>query len=245
MQKHAIHIGTSGWSYKNWSGFFYPQGLAAKNQFSYYVQHFNTVEINNSFYGLPTKETFRKWNETTPDDFVYAIKASRTITHMKRLHDPAGNLELLLGNAVFLGKKLGVILFQLPPSLIVDNELLRDFLIQLPANYRFALEFRNSSWYSPEVYRLLEEYNCAFCIYELENHMSPIVVTADFVYVRLHGREYKYHGNYTEEDLQEWAGLCREWLATKDVFFYFDNTDGEGFAPFNAIRLAELVDQNP
>ena len=150
-------------------------------------------------------------------------------------------MALFLEHAAVLGQKLGAILFQLPPGLEADKELLEAFLEELPTTYRYVFEFRNADWYQPDLYRLLQKYNCAFCIYELGDHLSPIEVTTDFVYVRLHGPGIKYQGNYSEEVLQEWAGLCKEWLETKDVFVYFDNTAEEGYAPFNALRLAELV----
>jgi uncharacterized protein YecE (DUF72 family) len=236
-----IHIGTSGWSYKHWIGNFYPTDVKAKDHFAYFRQFFNTVELNNPFYHLPPKQTFVNWKNVVPDDFVYAVKASRYITHMKKLKEPAESLANFLENVVGLEEKLGVILFQLPPGWQLNLERLREFLEKLPPGHRYTFEFRNHTWYVPEVYSLLKHYNCAFCIYELEGHVSPLEVTANFVYVRLHGPGGKYQGSYWEEALQWWAGRCKEWSTEgKDVFVYFDN-DQEGYAAFNAIRLKELT----
>jgi uncharacterized protein YecE (DUF72 family) len=241
MQKHAIHIGTSGWSYKHWRGTFYPEEIKVKNEFPYYLQHFNSVEINNTFYRLPKKETFLDWKYKVPDDFIYVIKASRYITHMKKLRDPKQSLSLFLENGAVLGEKLGAILFQLPPGMKADTGLLNDFLNQLPKVYRYVFEFRNSDWYQKDIYKLLQKHNCAFCIYELNGHLSPIEITANFVYLRLHGPGGKYQGSYSDEALRKWASQCKEWLKTKDVFVYFDN-DEKGYAAFNAITLKKLIE---
>jgi uncharacterized protein YecE (DUF72 family) len=240
MQRHAIHIGTSGWSYKHWRGTFYPENIKVKDHFKYYQAHFNTVEINNTFYRLPKKETFISWKTDVSADFVYMIKASRFITHMKKLHDPQESTALFLDHVRLLGKKLGAILFQLPPVMKVNIELLEQFISKLPTSYRYVFEFRNISWYTDAVYRTLQKYNCAFCIYELEGHQSPVITTADFVYVRLHGPGKKYQGSYTDATLKHWADQCESWAKDKDVFVYFDN-DQEGYAAFNAIRLMEIL----
>lgn len=242
MQKNSIHIGTSGWSYKHWQGTFYPEEIKVKDNFSYYVKHFNTVEINNTFYGIPTEETFLNWKKKVPDDFIYVIKAYRNITHLKKLHDPSTSLPPFLDRVALLDKKLGAILFQLPPYMKVKPKTFEAFLKELPEKYRYVFEFRNPDWYKTEIYDLLKKYNCAFCIYELAGHLSPIEVTADFVYLRLHGPGNKYQGSYPDETLQKWAQFCYEWSKTKDVFVYFDN-DEKGYAAFNALKLQEFVDE--
>lgn len=145
MKKHFIHIGTSGWLYKHWRGTFYPVEVKIKNQFLYYVKMFNTVEINNTFYGVPSDETFVNWKNTVPQDFVYVIKANRFITHLKKLRDPNEILHPFLSKVALLETKLGAVLFQLPPYLHVDLKLLEDFLAELPKEKRFVFEFRNSS----------------------------------------------------------------------------------------------------
>lgn len=242
MSKHKIYIGTSGWSYKHWRGTFYPQQIKVKNHFSYYLQHFNTVEINNSFYRLPSEETFLNWKKIVPDDFIYVIKANRFITHIKKLHDPAVTLAPFMDHVKLLGVKLGPVLFQLPPFMKSNTALLEAFLEELPKNFRCVFEFRNPDWYKPEIYDLLKKHNCAFCIYELAGHISPSQITADFVYLRLHGPGNKYQGSYSDETLQSWADECLKWSETKDVFVYFDN-DQNGYAAFNALKLRELTVQ--
>lgn len=240
MKKHEIHIGTSGWSYKHWINTFYPAEVKAKDRFEYYQTHFDSVEINNTFYKLPKDETFENWRDQVPDGFTYIVKASRFITHMKKLHDPIQSTALFFERVAILKDKLGAILFQLPPMLKNNEVLLTDFLKQLPKGYRYVFEFRNADWYRDSTYSLLKKYNCAFCIYELDQHLTPIEITADFIYLRLHGPGKKYQGSYPDETLQEWASKCRKWVKTKDVYVYFDN-DEMGYAAFNAIRLKELI----
>jgi len=240
MQGHVIRIGTSGWSYKHWRNTFYPAEIKAKDHFEYYRRHFDTVEINNTFYRLPAKETFRNWKESVADDFLFVVKASRFITHMKKLRDPAQSIVQFFDNVVQLEEKLGPILFQLPPNLKCNYSLLQHFLQTLPPNFRYVFEFRNEDWYRDEVYELLKTFKCAFCIYELDGHLSPIETTADFVYLRLHGPGAKYQGSYPDETLAYWAEKCRQWSQTKEVFVYFDN-DESGYAAFNALRLKEML----
>ena len=238
-----IHIGTSGWHYKHWIGNFYPHGMKPKDFTSHYIQRFKTVEINNSFYKLPAASTFANWRSSVPDDFVFAVKGSRFITHMKKLKDPQQSIARFFENVNALEEKLGPILFQLPPGWSVNEERLAAFLAALPPYYRYTFEFRHHSWYSSGVLDLLRQYNAAFCIYELEWHLSPMEVTADFVYVRLHGPEHKYSGSYSDDTLHWWAGNCINWKNEgKDVYLYFDN-DQYGYAAFNAMRLQELVQQ--
>ena len=232
-----IYIGTSGWHYKHWKGTFYPGDITDTEQFSYYKKHFNTVEINNSFYKLPTPKTFREWKEAAPARFIFSVKASRFITHMKKLKPDAVSIGKFFNHAGKLEEKLGPVLFQLPPRWKINTERLAAFLERLPAGHRYTFEFRNPSWYEHEVYDLLRQYNCAFCIYHLERHLSPLEVTAGFVYIRLHGPGNKYQGNYTKRALEKWSGYCREWQSDrKDVYVYFDN-DQAGYAAFNAQQL--------
>ncbi|WP_347156768.1 DUF72 domain-containing protein [Pontibacter chitinilyticus] len=241
--EQKIHIGTSGWHYKHWMGNFYPPGVKSKDFTNHYLRYFRTVEINYSFYKLPSAETFANWRAAVPDDFIFAVKASRYITHMKKLNEPQEGLSRLFNNMNALEEKLGPILFQLPPMWKVNVERLRDFLRLLPPYYRYTFEFRHSSWYTQEVLELLRQHNAAFCIYELEYHLSPLEVTADFVYVRLHGPEGKYAGSYSEDTMRWWAGQCLGWKQQGlNVYVYFDN-DQLGYAAFNAQQLQELVQE--
>lgn len=242
MQHNKIYIGTSGWSYKHWKGTFYPETIKIKDQFAYYLQNFNTVEINNTFYKLPTEETFLHWRKIVSNDFIYVIKANRFITHQKKLHDPAQSISLFMERVALLGSKLGPILFQLPPFMKSNIELLEAFLEELPLNFRYVFEFRNADWYKQEVFDLLKKHNCAFCIYELAGHFSPVEITADFVYLRLHGHDEKYQGSYSDQTLKDWAEQCVVWSAAKEVFVYFDN-DENGYAAFNALKLKEFVNR--
>jgi len=240
-KKGRIYIGTSGWHYKHWNGTFYPEGTRAAEQLEYYLKYFGTVELNNSFYHLPPPETFRKWKAAVPRDFIFSVKGSRYITHMKKLKVAQESIDRFFNSAGCLGKKLGPVLFQLPPGWKVNHERFAAFLALLPKRRRYAFEFRNSTWYDKEIYRLLRRYGCAFCIYELAGHLSPEEVTADFVYIRLHGPGEKYQGSYTAAALRKWARKCLQWQAAgKDVYVYFDN-DQAGYAAFNAVSLARLT----
>lgn len=241
VKKGKAYIGTSGWHYKHWKGTFYPADIKEAAQFDYYKTIFSTVELNNSFYRLPPPSTFDGWRDNSPKAFLFAVKASRFITHMKKLHVGKREVKQFFHNVDHLHEKLGVILFQLPPKWKLNIERLHDFLSILPSGHRYTFEFRNPTWYDASVYELLREYSCAFCIYELEHHLSPMEVTADFVYVRLHGPGNKYQGNYSNQMLDEWAGRCQQWQQQgRDVYVYFDN-DQEGYAAFNAGYLQDML----
>jgi uncharacterized protein YecE (DUF72 family) len=241
MKKPTIHIGTSGWHYKHWKGSFYPADIKEKDQFSVYGKTFNTVELNNSFYQLPTTKTFKDWKESSPAKFIFSVKVSRYITHMKKLAADAASIKKFLLHAGKLEEKLGPVLFQLPPHWKINTERLQSFLQKLPPGYQYTFEFRDHSWYNQDVYDLLSAHNCAFCIYELDGHLSPLQVTADFVYIRLHGPGKKYQGSYSAAVLQSWAEKCIAWRnERKEVYVYFDN-DQAGYAAFNAQQLLEMV----
>ena len=240
MKKGNIRIGTSGWHYKHWIGTFYPEGTTSSRQFGEYSKYFDTVEMNNSFYHLPPKSTIEKWRANSPENFLFSVKGSRYITHMKKLFKPKEALNTFLTHAAALGHKLGPVLFQLPPGWNINADRLKDFLKLLPMDHRYTFEFRNTTWYDPAVYELLRGHNAAFCIYELDNHRSPKEITADFVYVRLHGPGGKYQGRYPMSTQRDWANQCKIWQREgKDVFVYFDN-DEAGYAAFNAKELKEL-----
>jgi uncharacterized protein YecE (DUF72 family) len=236
-------IGTSGWHYKHWQGNFYPAGIKPAGYLTHYLRSFSSVEINNSFYRLPSAGTLADWKASVPDSFIFAVKASRFITHMKKLKDPQRSFGLFMDRVMVLGEKLGPVLFQLPPAWGFNEDRFRTFLEALPLTYRYTFEFRDPSWYNDRAYALLEKHRCAFCMYEIEYHHSPLLVTTDFVYVRLHGPEKKYDGSYSEEVLAQWAVRCAGWLAEgKSVYVYFDN-DMHGYAPVDALRLQEMLRQ--
>jgi uncharacterized protein YecE (DUF72 family) len=236
-----IHVGTSGWHYKHWQNTFYPEGTKPKDYMNYYLNFFRTVEINNSFYRLPSRDTFENWRKSVPDDFIYAVKGSRFITHMKKLKEPKEHFANFIEKVDGLQEKLGPILFQLPPRWNYNSDRFKSFLDALPDTYRYTFEIRNHTWYNEEVYGLLRERNIAFSIYELEYHMSPMEVTADFIYVRLHGPGNKYQGSYLDGTLWKWADYCKTRRNEgKDVYVYFDN-DQEAYAAHNAKVLNILV----
>jgi uncharacterized protein YecE (DUF72 family) len=239
-----IRIGTSGYHYKHWVGPFYPPKTSPRRMLGFYSQHFDTVELNNTFYRLPPESAFDDWRETTPPNFLFAVKASRFLTHNKRLKDPENALENLLPRAARLGKKLGPILFQLPPKWKVNPSRLEQLLEVLPRRHRYVFEFRELSWIQPAIDRLLARFNAAFCIYELAGFHSPFTVTTDFAYVRLHGPEQgKYQGSYNDESLRQWSKRIREWARTLSaIYVYFDN-DQAGYAATNARILRNMLQE--
>lgn len=241
MKLGKAYIGTSGWKYRHWEGTFYPSDLKKKDQLQYFTANFDTVELNNSFYRQPTLQNFETWQEQAPENFIYAVKANRYFTHLKKLNVTQNEIVEFLNASLGLGKKLGPILFQLPPKWNINIERLERFLKMLPPEYRYTFEFRNPDWYQEEVFGLLKKYNCAFCIYDLAGHQSPIIATADFIYIRLHGPGDKYQGSYSHNALTKWAKMCNAWMnEKKDVYIYFDN-DQEGYAAFNAIELKKMM----
>jgi uncharacterized protein YecE (DUF72 family) len=236
-----VHVGTSGWHYKHWCGPFYPEKFAPSKMLRWYIQHFDTVEINNSFYRLPTSEALAGWCRETPPDFCFAVKASRYITHNRKLKDPEQSFEKFFSQVAQLGKRLGPILFQLPPSWRVNLERLQEFLQSLPGRRRYVMEFRNATWNTPQVYEALQKHNVAYCLFELAGFQSPLEVTADFTYIRLHGPGNKYQGSYSDENLRAWANRIEAWRKQlKHVFIYFDN-DQCGFAAQNALQLKRML----
>ena len=244
MSKRAaseVLIGTSGWHYKHWIGSFYPPKTPASNMLAFYVDQFDTVELNNSFYRLPTKSALESWRDSTPENFVFAAKGSRFLTHMKKLKDPETGLARFFDCIDILGAKLGPILFQLPPNWPVDLERLERFLDVLPSSHRYAFKFRNSSWDCQAVYRTLRRHNVAYCMFHLAGFQSPLEITADFSYIRLHGPGGKYQGSYTKQQLESWSRRIRSWQRTLNpLFVYFDNDDS-GFAAHNALTLKQLI----
>ncbi|MBN2397463.1 MAG: DUF72 domain-containing protein [Deltaproteobacteria bacterium] len=236
-----IHIGTSGWHYNHWRGPFYPDAIASGDMLPYYAGKFHTVEINSSFYRLPKKSTLEMWKQAVPPDFVFAVKGSRYITHMKKLKDPSTGVPPLLDAVSVLGKQAGPLLFQLPPHWHSNPERLDTFLQFLPGDLRYAFEFRDPSWFSDEIYQILANRGAAFCIYHLAGYLSPKEVTADFVYVRLHGPGGAYQGRYDEAALSGWVGTFSTWQDQgKEIFCYCDN-DEAGHAARDALRLKEKL----
>ena len=238
-----VRIGTSGWAYKDWNGPFYPDEVKVKDRLFYISRSFPTLEINASFYRMPTDKAVAGWREQTPDDFLFAWKASRYITHNKKLNDPADSLAYMFQRIKGLGDKIGPVLFQLPPNLHRNDDRLTAFLKALPKKGRFAFEFRHRSWYDPAVLDLLRDHGVAFCISDHHDAPAPFEVTTDFVYLRGHGPGGRYHGRYGEAALKDWAAHIRRWRKDHDVFVYFDN-DIKSAAPADAQQLMDLLDRS-
>lgn len=241
-EQERIHIGTSGWHYGHWKGPFYPENHPNEEFLEFYQCHFHTVEINNSFYQLPKKETLKMWRNAVPSGFIFSVKGSRYITHMKKLKDPKESVFAFLKRVEVLGDKLGPILFQLPPRWKFNPDRLKSFLEVLPEKFQYAFEFRDTSWFEEETLRILEQYGAAFCIYEFAGTLSPKHVTADFIYIRLHGpKEKAYKGQYETRVLSGWAGAFSAWTRQKkEIFCYFDN-DEAGYAAQDALRLQTMI----
>jgi uncharacterized protein YecE (DUF72 family) len=237
-----IRIGTSGYHYKHWRGPFYPKKMSPNEMLEFYSQTFDTVELNNSFYRLPTETAFDGWRQSTPANFVFAVKASRFLTHQKKLKDPESALRNFLPRASRLSNKLGPILFQLPPRWQVNLGRLEVLLETLPRDLRYVFEFRDLSWIRPETNKLLARFGAAFCIYELAGYHSPLTITADFAYVRLHGPGLgKYQDTYSTDRLRRWSKQVEDWTkGLAAIYIYFDN-DQEGYAARNALALKRLV----
>jgi uncharacterized protein YecE (DUF72 family) len=236
-----FRVGCSGWQYRHWRGDFYPASLPSTRWLEHYAATFDTVELNNSFYRLPDPETFERWRERTPDEFLFAAKASRFLTHMKKLKDPDEPLARFFGHAAGLGSRLGPVLYQLPPRWALDLERLRTFVEALPPGVRHAIEFRDPSWYADEALALLDAAGVALCLHDMPGSASPRVRVGSFAYVRFHGTE-RYGGAYGDEQLDDWAGWMRaEHAAGRDVFAYFNNDIG-GHAPRDAQRLGRRLD---
>lgn len=234
-------IGTSGWHYKHWIGSYYPEKTSAAKMLGHYVRDFDTVEVNNSFYKLPLAETIRKWRDAVPEDFVFAVKASRYITHNLKLKDPQNALDKFLPVVEILGEKLGPVLFQLPPKWKVNVERLEEFLALMPRSHRYAFELREPSWMCAPVYRLLRKHNAALCIFEIAGYHTPLELTANWTYVRLHGPGGKYQGSYPAQTLAKWAHQLRVWQREGIAsYVYFDN-DEAGYAAKNALELKQQI----
>ena len=237
---HA-RIGCSGWQYKHWRGDFYRADLPLKRWFEHYASVFDTVEINNTFYRLPEAKTFADWGKHAPPRFLFAVKASRFLTHMKKLKDPEEPIERLFSRMRALKRHLGPVLYQLPPGWKLDRSRLEHFLQALPRDARHVIEFRDPSWYADEVFELLERHRIALCLHDMRGSATGRSRVGPFVYVRFHGASGRYAGDYPHERLRGWAEWLRAQLAAgADVYAYFNNDVG-GHAPRNAVTLRRLV----
>lgn len=241
MTPGRIRIGCSGWEYRHWRGTFYPRDLAVVDWLQYYAGLFETVELNGTFYRLPEPATFDRWRERAPAGFRYAVKASRYLTHIRRLADPAEPIERLWTRAVRLEDHLGPMLYQLPPRWHRNLPRLGAFLEALPARRLHAIEFRDPSWHDPATYSLLERHGVALCLHDMPGAQAPAQPVGPFVYVRFHGQHGTYSGSYPPQAIGAWARRLAGWAADgRDAWVYFNN-DAGGQAPRDAIRLREAV----
>lgn len=245
QQRPRLMVGTSGWSYSSWRGPFFPSSVMVKHQLAYYATQFLTTELNGVFYRTPSLQTVRRWRDGTPRDFMFAWKASKFITHWKRLSDRARNsLALIDRRLTILGAKAGPILFQLPPQFEKDRDRLASFLRLLPKRRRCTFEFRHSSWYDDDILKLLERHNVSLCLSDHHDAPAPWTLTADFVYVRGHGPGGAYKGHYSDNALRRWVGFIKTWRRQgHDVFVYFDN-DQKSAAPADALRLCAMLERS-
>lgn len=234
-------IGTSGWSYGHWIGPFYPEDISADEMLPFYAENFVSVEINSTFYKLPDKEVVKSWRNQTPENFLFAVKANRYITHMKNLKDAEKPVERLIQTVVLLGDKLGPILFQFPTRWHVNLDRLKKFMRVLPEGYRYVFEMRHPSWYQKEVINVLRRANAALCIQDISGETSPLKDTADFMYIRFHGPEGKYQGRYQKNVIEKWGKQIKDWnKKDKTVYAYFNN-DYQAHAIYNAKELKTLL----
>ena len=238
MAPLRFRVGCSGWQYKHWKGNFYPADLPQRHWLEHYARQFDTVEVNNSFYRLPDEGVFRAWRARVPGVFVFAVKASRFLTHMKKLKDPEEPVVRLFSRACELGPKLGPVLYQLPRHLPRNDERLSAFLDVLPRGIKHTIEFRHPSWYDARVFQMLRKRNVALCLHDMPDSISPRQTTARFVYVRFHGATGRYDGGYPEDLLQEWARWLKD--TGRPAYVYFNNDVG-GHAPRDAVTLKRAL----
>ena len=240
-----LFIGTSGFSYSHWENdVFYPKGLSRVKQLEYFTKHFDTVELNNPFYRLPQDKTFLNWQKRTSPGFIFAVKVSRFITHVKKLNQCMTPWQTFLERALNLGPKLGPFLFQFPPNWRENLDRFKDFVEMIEKNnskFRFAFEFRHPSWFSPKVYQFFRKYkNLSLCLIDSPDWPITEEITGDFVYIRMHGRKILYGSNYSTKELKQLADRIKKYLKQGlDVYCYFNN-DASGFATKNAKQLLKF-----
>jgi uncharacterized protein YecE (DUF72 family) len=238
-----VRVGCSGWIYKHWRGLFYPEKLPVKRWFKFYAEVFDTVEINNSFYRLPAPETFDAWRNQAPPGFCYALKANRYLTQAKKLKHCEEPLERMMRPFRRLRDRLGPILYQLPPRFRVNPERLESFLRLPPKDVTSVFEFRDKSWYTDDVFRLLDRHGASLCVHDMAGSQSPRVATGPIVYIRFHGGEGKYWGRYSDEALLGWTDWIVEQTRAGRPAWAFFNNDAEAHAIHDAQTLRGMIGQ--
>jgi uncharacterized protein YecE (DUF72 family) len=237
----VLYVGTSGWQYPHWKDVFYPAKLAQRLWLPHYTEGFQTVEVNNTFYNLPSASVFEQWKRVSPRDFIFALKMSRFLTHLKRLHEPEEPVRRFMERARKLGPKLGPILIQLPPRYHANLELLEATLRLFPRSARVAVEFRDESWFTAKTSALLERLGVALCLADSPRRKQPVWRTADWGFVRFHEGRGQSGPGYRRDVLRRWVRrLAEMWPARADIYAYFNN-DSAGYAVRDAITFAELA----
>jgi uncharacterized protein YecE (DUF72 family) len=235
-----VHVGCSGYNYKEWKGLFYPEGLAQSKWLQYYAEHYNTVEINASFYRFPTDKSLKGWYDKTPDNFRFSLKANNQITHYKKFNGTHALVKEFYAVAkAGLKDKLDCILFQLPPSLKYSYETLERIIDQLDPAFKNVLEFRSADWWNPIVYNTLKSHKVIFCISSYPGLPDDFITTADTAYIRLHGKTELYKSNYSNDELHALSKSITD-SNVKNAFVYFDNTWG-GNAIANAKTMQQMM----
>jgi len=243
-----LRVGCSGWNYKSWSGAFYPKGVPPRRWLEFYASTFDTVEINGTFYRLPERSTFAGWRAQTPRNFLFAVKASRFLTHMKRLREPKEPLARLFSRASALGRGLGPVLYQLPASFTIDLERLDAFARALPRSWkgkriRHVMEFRHPSWYVTETHQLLNGRGVGLCLHDMKGSAIDRPLDGPFVYVRFHGTSGHYHGSYGRPALTRWAHRLAELVQDRRQVFAYFNNDPDASAVENARTLRSAIEK--
>ena len=236
--------GTSGWHYDDWRGRFYPEKLPKARWLEFYARHFTTLELNNSFYRLPSEEAFNRWYDSSPPDFTFAVKVSRFITHIKRLKDCGEAVDNFMSRCRLLKEKLGPLLYQLPPGLHRDDALLTAFLEKLPREFEHVIEFRHKSWLVEDIFDTLRRYHVGLCVFDMPGLTAPLLATTDFAYIRFHGHDSLYSSYYSDEEMADWAGRIAGLAEKLDSVYIYFNNDIEGFAPKNAATIRNYLEKS-
>jgi len=236
------YIGTSGWHYDHWQDRFYPKTLTKAKWLEFYASHFTTVELNNSFYRLPSETAFTTWHDSSPANFTFAVKVSRFITHIKRLRNSEEAVDNFISRAKILAEKLGPLLYQLPPNMHRNDEILESFLSTLPQGMKHVFEFRHQSWLEDKVFEILHKHNVGFCVFDMPSVSCPLVATADFAYIRFHGSTGLYFSCYSDEELADWAKRLANLAQNLEAIYIYFNNDAEAFAVRNAITLRRYLE---
>jgi uncharacterized protein YecE (DUF72 family) len=239
------YIGTSGWHYDDWRGRFYPEKLPKEQWLEFYARHFTTLELNNTFYRLPKDTVFLKWHDASPDGFVFSVKVSRFITHIKRLKDCDNEVTKFMSRASLLKEKLGPLLYQLPPGLHRNDEILVKFLSILPRGRKHVIEFRHESWFDEDVFEILRRYHTGFCVFDMPKLTSPLIATADFAYIRFHGSGSLYSSCYSDEEMNDWAKKITRLTEDLEAVYIYFNNDVSGYAIKNAATIQKYLESPP